>query len=175
MATLNAWGWRRIRRTTGGLRLLARPTDKFFYTKNQLRPLWQKDKRLKAAIEGKKSGNVKLVFRLLDDLLGAGFDHLEHRTLEAFVAHHAWLVGAGLSGQLEVILTGLREAEVLDDDGTPTEDAGPELFKRFGRFWVKGARREHVGLAEHHVRGSEVLGAPAAQGSGAGIPYVAAV
>jgi len=142
IATLNSWGYRRIRTIAFNPKLLTDKDDFHFAMLNQLRPIWVKHQAVKAAIEAKKHQAPRHLMDLLDAFKSLGFDHLRHTNLERFSARLREIRSHGLGPKIDEIINDLIKLGVLEittnRSGEESAKAGErDLFSRFYRFWLE--------------------------------------
>lgn len=129
VATLNAWGYRRVRQNHHSAKLHTSEPDRSFCVQNALQPVWQNNKLIKGMIDHQKFAAGKVVMNLMDLLKSLGFNHREKAEIQW--QHVDRLKDQGLFIILETALRDLKSLGV-DIDGNE-EKTLKELLK----FWSK--------------------------------------
>ncbi len=145
ITTLNAYGWRRIRNRVTSPRLLSTPTDRYFALRNQLRPVWQKNKFVQDVIS--KRGNApRTLMQVMDNLKSMGFDHTAHTNFDLFSQRMDALESQGLGWRVEEQYEHLASISVLNDGLYPRQKADckrakRQFYDRFFQFWRDATSR----------------------------------
>jgi len=142
ISTLNSWGYRRVKTIALHPKLLTEKDDFHFAMLNLLRPIWMKHSVVKEAIEAKKHQAPRHLMDLLDAFKSIGFDHVRHRSLEAFSARLREIRSHGLGPKIDEIINDLVKLGVLkiktSRSGEESAQAGEhDLYRRFYRFWLE--------------------------------------
>ena len=146
VTTLNAWGFRRIKKTFFSPKLITTRADYHFAMLNQLQSVWQKGKHkyVKAAIESKtpwrRANAPRTLMSMIDAFKSLGFDHKRHKAKDAFLQHCNSLELQGLLWKILEHVEQLKEFEILDEKcfSTPpsvTVSDKTHLYNRFYTFW----------------------------------------
>jgi DNA helicase-2/ATP-dependent DNA helicase PcrA len=116
VATLNAWGYKRLRSKTHNLRLVSSSQDLYFTVHNTLQPIWLEQSQMRKILtETKARGKAaKVIMTVMDGLKSLGFRHDQHHKANEFVKHLNWLKQAGLSSYFSGLLQMLVDAEIID-------------------------------------------------------------
>ena len=139
ITTLNAYGWRRIRNSVTSPRLLSTPKDRYFALRNQLHPVWQKNKHLEEVV-GKRGNAPRTLMLAMDNLKSMGFDHTVHGNFDKFSEHLDALQSQGLDWRVAEQYEILASIGILD----PTSDESRRrrhFYDRFFKFWRASTRR----------------------------------
>ena len=136
VATLNAWGFRRLKSRLNNLRLVSSKQDKFFCMSNLLQPVWKNYSRIEQAMTDsrRKSKAAQLIMDLLDRLKSVGFRHDKHDNFKAFEQHIRWMRDSGMEAHLRSIFKDLDDLEIIDlnqSSPSPIE----QMFENFFGFW----------------------------------------
>ena len=143
VSTLNAYGFRRLQSKVQNLRLLSSRPDYHFAMKNQLRPVWQDDRRIASAITGRGNRGRRLM-SMIDAMKTLGFDHTADTSLEKFSRKLDTLYREGLRSHMEAQVRSLVECHVFDEEHDLRERHGRKAFYRgFFKFWRKAIERLH--------------------------------
>lgn len=144
ITTLNAYGWRRIRSSVTSPRLLSTPTDRHFALRNQLHPVWRKNKHIEEVV-GKRGNAPRTLMLAMDNLKSMGFDHTAQRNFDLFSEHLDALQSQGLEWRVDEQYELLASIGVFDDRYV---DAGSDearrrrhFYDRFFRFWRDSTSR----------------------------------
>lgn len=143
IATLNAWGYRRIKNVTFSTKLISSKEDYHFTMRNLLQPIWMKPEHqtIKAAIEGRNSNTTpRKLMDVIDSFKSIGFDHTRQQTYEEFVKRLTELRSQGLTAKIDEILDSLAQLGVLGSSinrrGRESATTGErEIYNSFFRFW----------------------------------------
>lgn len=129
IATLNAWGYRRVRQNHHSAKLHTTEADRSFCVQNALQPIWQNNKLIKGMIEHQKFAAGKVVMNIMDLLKSLGFNHREKADVQ-------WLHVEQLKDQgLFIILeAAIRELKSLGVDVDGNEE---KTLKELLKFWSK--------------------------------------
>ena len=147
VATLNSWGFRRIKAATFSPKLISTKDQYHFTVLNQLQPVWQKHEHIKAAIERNKHRAPRVIMDVIDAFKSLGFDHRRHTNYTLFGQHLDYLAGQNLTWRLEEQFDRLTRIGVLETKftagGAEVPKAGrQEVHRAFYRFWRDAA--EHL-------------------------------
>lgn len=129
VATLNAWGYRRVRQNHHSAKLHTTEADRSFCVQNALQPVWQSNKLIKGMIEHQKFAAGKVVMNIMDLLKSLGFNHQEKAEIQW--QHVERLKDQGLFIILEAAIRELRGLGV-DVDGKEEK-----TLKEILKFWSK--------------------------------------
>ena len=144
ITTLNAYGWRRIRNRTASPRLLSTQTDRHFALRNQLHPVWQKNKHIEEVV-GKRGNGPRTLMLAMDNLKSMGFDHTAHTNFDLFDEHMDTLQSQGLQWQVDEQYEILASIGVLDDrhaaPGSDESKRRRQFYERFFKFWRASTKR----------------------------------
>lgn len=135
IATLNSWGYRRVRQRHTNPRLLTGEQDRQFCARNALQPVWRKHPRVQELLEAQPFQGPRVVMDLVDLFKSMGFLH--RGATEEAIQHHLIHLR---SMQLDrIIEAGFREMRV---------EAGEfdDLFSAFALFWIE-ASEQMIGQA----------------------------
>jgi DNA helicase-2/ATP-dependent DNA helicase PcrA len=140
IATLNSWGFRRLRNIAFNPTLLTGKDKYHFAMLNQLQPIWMRHEHVKNAIELKKHAAPRQLMDLLDAFKSLGFDHVRQTSLEQFSTRLKEIRSQGLGPKIEEIINDLAKLGVLvstiNRSGEESVKAGErDLYNRFYRFW----------------------------------------
>lgn len=146
ITTLNAYGWNRIRnqsRVTNP-RLLTTSTDLYFAMKNQLHPVWAKDKHIEPVV-AKQGNGARVLMEVMDNLKSMGFDHTRDVSRSLYEQRMDALEAQGLTWRIEEQFEKLTTLRILDSSKLGN-DEGPstsrrDFYNRFFTFWRKAADR----------------------------------
>ena len=144
ITTLNAYGWRRIRSRVTSPRLLTTPTDRYFALRNQLHPVWQKNRHIQEVVS--KRGNApRALMQTMDNLKSMGFIHTAHTNFELFDQHVDALESQGLKWHVDEQYELLASINVLDghhaSSGPDRDKSRRQFYDRFFKFWRAGTKR----------------------------------
>lgn len=139
ISTLNAWGYRRIRKLTFSPRLLKNKSDYHFAVLNQLQPIWQTHSHVAEAIKAKKSTVPRTLMEIIDAFKSLGFDHTLHTNYAEFLAHVGRLGEQGLTARLDKQIDELAKLNVIDTKLVGQHELAKsdkkQLYGRFFKFW----------------------------------------
>lgn len=139
ISTLNAWGFRRIRRQAFGFRLLKSKADYFFAVRNQLRPVWSRHEHVAGAIKAKKNKAPRQLMEIIDAFKSLGFDHTRHTNYPTFLGHVKDLNAQGLAARLHQQVDELARLNVIDTKFEGQHELAKTdkklLYSRFFTFW----------------------------------------
>lgn len=162
VATLNSWGWRRVRNHMQNeslpVKLVSDAGFKYTTAQNTLMPVWMRHPRVKEAMTSARKASVtKDMLPKIDSLKSLGFRHTLHNSKESFRSHVKWLFDAGLAPALAPLaddLTrnwkvlhstspGLHQLLRLSGEQAPElwtnaamQSFIDELWDHFAAFWV---------------------------------------
>ena len=144
IATLNSWGFRRIKTAAFSPRLITTKDQYHFTVLNQLQPIWQQHDRIKGAIEKRKNYAPRMLMGVTDAFKSLGFDHLKHTNYELFGQHLDYLEGQNLTWRMEEQFNELTKLGVLETrltaGGSEVPRAGrEEVYQAFFQFWCAAA------------------------------------
>ena len=147
IATLNSWGFRRVKTAAFSPKLITSNKDFHFTVLNQLQPIWQQHDRIKSAIEKKKNIAPRKLMNVIDAFKSLGFDHQRHADYELFGSHLDYLEGQNLTWRMEEQFNELTKLGVLETKftagGSEVPRAGrEEVYQAFFQFWCAAA--EHL-------------------------------
>jgi DNA helicase-2/ATP-dependent DNA helicase PcrA len=128
IATLNSWGFRRVRQNHHSPKLHTTEADRSFCVQNALQPIWRNHEIIQKAIAYQKFAAGKTTMNLLDLLKSLGFRH--SATLDENLEHLKHLRELGLGPLVEAAFRDLRGVGVQIDDLF-----FDELFQKFLCFW----------------------------------------
>ena len=151
VATLNSWGFRRIKTAAFNPRLITTKDQYHFTVLNQLQPIWQQYDRIKGAIEKKKNNAPRMLMNVTDAFKSLGFDHQRHTGYELFGQHLDYLENQNLTWRLEDQFNELTKLGVLETKftagGSEVPKAGrEEVYQAFFEFW-RAASEQLIGNA----------------------------
>ncbi len=134
VATLNAWGYRRLRARTHNLRLVTTGGQIHTTVHNTLQPVWNRHPRIKEILtEARARGRVaKVIMAVTDGLKSLGFRHDRHHQAGEFVKHLDWLRKAGLGNYFSGLLQMLVDSRIID---SRQPNLTLELEENFLGFW----------------------------------------
>jgi len=134
VATLNAWGFRRLKARTHGLRLISGSQQVFWAVNNNLQPVWTRHTRMNELMTSTKARNraARTIMNVMDGLKSLGFRHDVHHKADAFQEHAQWLVKAGLITYFSTLIQTLADLQIID---TKASNFGKEMEKGFLKFW----------------------------------------
>ncbi|WP_420462672.1 UvrD-helicase domain-containing protein [Candidatus Palauibacter sp.] len=140
IATLNAWGYRRIRNATFSPKLLTDKTGHHFAVLNQLQPVWKRHSAIKTAIEAGRNRVPRRLMDVIDAFKSLGFDHCRHLNLDDFSRHidslHEQHLAWRLQDQLhELALLGILSTKYKKGGDETPRTSKTELYRVFFQFW----------------------------------------
>ena len=139
ISTLNAWGYRRIRKQTFSPKLLKTKTDYHFAVLNQLQPVWRGHEQVAAAIKAKKNTVPRRLMEIIDAFKSLGFDHTRHTNYAKFREHLETLAEQGLTARLDNQVDELARLTVIDTKLVGQHERAKtdrrQLYGRFFTFW----------------------------------------
>ncbi len=139
ISTLNAWGYRRIRKQTFSPRLLKTKADYHFAVLNQLQPIWRRHEHVAAAIKAKKNTVPRRLMEIIDAFKSLGFDHTRHTNYATFLAHVRSLGEQGVTARLDKQVDELARLTVIDTKLVGQHELAKtdkrQLYGRFFKFW----------------------------------------
>ena len=136
--TLNAYGNDQLRQNVPHRVMLTDRIGRQRALRNDLRQLWQSDKRISDVANGRQS-DVRKLMDIVDDLKSLGFDHTEKTTLDQLNERFNGLRDDGLWPRFEEQLTVLISLGIMDGDA----DVSREFLRRFLQFWRKAVETLH--------------------------------
>lgn len=136
VATLNAWGLRRLKSRLNNLRLVSSKQDKERCMFNLLQPIWKDYSFVEQAMTDsrRKWKAAHLIIDLLDRLKSVGFRHDKHNNFKAFEQQIRWMRDNGMEAHLRSIFKDLDDLEIIDlnqSNPSPIE----QMFENFFGFW----------------------------------------
>lgn len=136
VATLNAWGFRRLKSRLNNLRLVSSKQDKYFCMSNLLQPVWKNYSRIEQVMTDsrRKSKAAQLIMDLLDRLKSVGFRHDKHANFKAFEQQIRWMQTNGMDAHLRSIFKDLDDLEIIDSNQTKPSP-NEQIFENFFGFW----------------------------------------
>jgi len=150
VATLNSWGWRRVRAVHQHPRLITTSTDLYFAAKQQLQPIWSKYPNIEAAMTGRKANSVaKSLLESIDQLKSLGFDHRVDKEVDHFQRSLLTLQSIGLAQRWNEVWQSIAQMGVLTSESlqlllgrnhsssVSLEVASKRFFDEFFDFWCK--------------------------------------
>jgi DNA helicase-2/ATP-dependent DNA helicase PcrA len=111
VATLNGWGYRRLRSQHHSPRLLVSERDKNLCAQNTLQPVWSAHQRIADAMRAQQYVVGPLLMGVIERLKTLGFRH--EGAERAFGEHMKTLAALGLDHLLDEQIAGLREVGIL--------------------------------------------------------------
>ena len=136
--TLNAYGWRSVRRRVNNAQLLTDATKRHFAVLNQLRPIWNNKPEIEQAVKS-HGRNTRTLLDVMDNLKSMGFDHTIDTNIAKFQARISDLEKQGASWRIEEQFDTLARINILEkynrqnNARTPTEIK--EFYDKFFTFW----------------------------------------
>ena len=147
ISTLNAWGYRRIRKQTFAPKLLKTKKDYHFAVLNQLQPVWRRHKSVTAAIKAKKNTVPRRLMEIIDAFKSLGLDHTRHTNYAKFREHLGTLAEQGLTPRLDKQVDELARLGVIDTKLVGQHELAKtdkrQLYGRFFTFWREAV--QHLG------------------------------
>lgn len=144
VATLNAWGYRRIRKQAFSPRLLTSKSHYHFAVLNQLQPVWGQHERVAKAIKANRNTVPRRLMEVIDAFKSLGFDHTRHTKYSAFLAHMRCLAEQGLTARLDKQIDELARLNVIDTKFVGQHELAKtdkkQLYGRFFTFWRAAVR-----------------------------------
>lgn len=144
ISTLNAWGYRRIRKQTFSPRLLKNKADYHFAVLNQLQPVWRRHEHVAEAIKAKRNTVPKRLMEIIDAFKSLGFDHTCHTNFASFRAQVRRLGEQGLTARLDRQVDELARLNVIDTKLVGQHELAKtdrrQLYGRFFTFWRDAVR-----------------------------------
>ena len=146
IATLNSWGFRRVKTVAFSPRLITTKDQYHFTVLNQLQPIWQQHERIKSAIEKRKNYAPRMLMNVIDTFKSLGFDHQRHTDYDLFGQHLDYLESQSLTWRMEEQFNELTKLGVLETKftagGSEVPKAGrEEVYQAFFRFWSAAAEQ----------------------------------
>jgi len=147
VATLNAWGNRRLKIKNRSYKIIASRRDRDLAFKHNLRPVWLRHERVKEAAERLKSKAPRAIMETIDMLKTLGFDHIRHTNLEEFAAHLTTLEEQGL-GEIfqEKVVDVLGTLKILETklsrgSEEHLKQSSKDIYRSFFKFWRDAVRQ----------------------------------
>ena len=145
ISTLNAWGFRRVKSVADHPKLVKSSKDYYFTVRNQLRPIWQKHKRVKSAIEKKKGNTPRILMDAIDAFKSLGFDHVQHSNLGRFSQHLEKLQELDLTWNLEeqfekLAKLGVLDTKIIGNGAEVAQSEAKKVYDAFFKFWREAAK-----------------------------------
>lgn len=142
VATLNSWGFRRLKSRLSNVRLVSSKQDKYFCVANLLQPVWKNYPAVEQVMDDsrRKSRGTQQIMDLIDRLKGVGFRHDKHDSFAAFERHVRWMRESGMDAHLRSILKELDDLEIIDlNRSKPSPEK--QMFDNFFGFWQEATER----------------------------------
>lgn len=142
VATLNSWGFRRLKSRTYNLKLVTSKQDKYWCLNNALQPEWMEFESIKQVLTDsrRRSRASNLIMDLIDRFKSLGFRHDIHAAFSAFSRHVGWIRDNGMGPQWSKILSDLQDLEIIDQMVSEiTTDR--QVFDNFFGFWSAATLR----------------------------------
>ena len=142
VATLNSWGFRRLKSRTYNLKLVTSKQEKFWCLNNALQPEWMQFESIKQVLTDsrRRSRASNLIMDLMDRFKSLGFRHDLHNDFSAFHKHIGWVRANGMSSQWSKILSDLQDLEIIDAMVSQlTTDR--QVYDNFFLFWCAAVLR----------------------------------
>jgi len=140
IATLNAWGFRRLNKSYRGLRIIPdqRPAHKVF--QKDLPDVVARHRAVYSALHVSRAKALapKRVLELMDGLKALGFRHDVHLEAGAYNDHVAWLERAGAGSFMLRTLGLLKDLEMVSPDVLPVELIRV-AHRDFFPFWAEAS------------------------------------
>ncbi len=147
LATLNAYGWRRIRSQGNNPRLLSSSNDRYHAMRNLLRPAWIGNQHIEAAVPAQG----RTLMDVMDNLKSMGFVHTEDNNYGIFQRRLQSLEKQNLSWRIEEQFDLLTRVRVLDSprrgDPEGPSTSRRDFYNRFFTFWRKAT--DHLQQMAH--------------------------
>ena len=146
ITTLNAYGWQRIRDQVRSPNLLTNQTDCHFAMLRQLRPVWERKRRIEEAIHRHKNAATRTLMNVMDNLKSMGFDHTRDTNRDRVQSHFTALEQQGLSWRIEEQFDLLKAINVLEPSSGNEDAEGAainirQFYERFFLFWRDATQR----------------------------------
>lgn len=140
IATLNSWGFRRIKTAAFSPRLITTKDEYHFTVLNQLQPIWQQYRCIKDAIENRRNYTPRVLMDVTDAFKSLGFDHQRHTNYKLFSYHLDYLEDQNLAWRMEEQFNELARLGVLTTELTAGGSEVPtasreEVYEAFFQFW----------------------------------------
>ena len=146
ITTLNAYGWKRIRRQSrvSNPRLLTTSTDLHFAMRNQLHPVWSGNQHIEPVVT--KPGNgARTLMTIMDNMKSMGFDHTADTSRSLYQQRMDTLEAQGLTWRIDEQFEMLTNLGILDipkkGDGEGPSTSHRAFYDRFFTFWRKATER----------------------------------
>jgi DNA helicase-2/ATP-dependent DNA helicase PcrA len=142
VATLNAWGFRRLKSRLSNPRLISSKQDKSFCMTNLLQPVWQSHSAIKKVMTDsrRKWKGAQLIIDLIDRMKSVGFRHDKLTSFAAFERHVNWMYENGMSAHLQSILQDLDDLEIIDLNQKQPSPI-KQMFENFFWFWQDATKK----------------------------------
>lgn len=139
VATLNSWGYRRLKTRSHNLKLLTEKNELFWAVNNNLQPIWNKHDKIREVLIQSKSRNraAKDIVTVMDGLKSLGFRHDIHHVGSEFDKHAKWLSNIGLNTYLTNLLELLSDLQIINpiSGGQIRQIQIQDIEKNFLQFW----------------------------------------
>jgi DNA helicase II / ATP-dependent DNA helicase PcrA len=138
IATLNAWGFRRLMKNFRNLRIIPDQRPAFKVFQQDIADVVARHWAVHSAFHTSRARGLapKRTLELMDGLKALGFRHDRHLDRAQFHAHVAWLTEAGARGFLLRTLALLKDLEIVPPDITP-EALIEAAHRDFLPFWAE--------------------------------------
>lgn len=134
VATLNGWGYRRVRQLHHNPKLLANEKDRTFAFQNSLQPVWRKHALISRLVDERNAFQVgKTLMNLIELLKSLGFIH-QGLTEDSAVEHLVALRALRLHRILERAFRELEVDEFLEKSDTEN------VLREFLPFWIDACK-----------------------------------
>lgn len=145
IATLNAWGYRRLRSRLSNPRLLTDKKDIYWTMQNNLQGIWMNYPRIAAQLSNSKSRNAasRDLMEVMDLFKTFGYRHDRQETKQDFLNHTAWLDQSRIQKNFDAVLEKLRAHKIIDEDAVG-EKMYEQVYKHFFQFWRKAVKALHA-------------------------------
>lgn len=145
VVTLNQWGNRRLRTIDRNHQLLTDQKSFHFLMKNDLKPIWVKYPKVRAAVVSSSGNATKKLFEQLDKFKSIGFDHIQDSNPQKFESRVRGFRQQGLTRTWVRLLESLKDLGLLEQELNRPEDAYcPKALKQvyddFFRFWRESVK-----------------------------------
>lgn len=146
VATLNSWGYRRLKTRSHNLKLLTEKQELFWAVHNNLQPIWNKYEKIKDVLKQPKRGRAaKDIITVIDGLKSLGFRHDVHHIGLEFANHVKWLDSVGLNTYLANLLEILSDLQIINQiSGNKIQKINiQDIEKNFLQFWHEATLSLH--------------------------------
>ena len=151
-ATLNSWGWQRLRQRHVGANLLTDRKKIYFAVKNQLNSIMERrsysDLRDAVRRRGRNGIQPHQLMEIIDNLKSLRFDHTRHTNFNKFSDHIAHLKDVRLESLINEQFDALARRGIVEERGVGGDDRTNwrQFYSRFFAFWRDAVRRLHEEL-----------------------------